>query len=289
MKLTILPFTAALLAAATCLPMAASAQVETREGIALQDQIAELRQELQAMQQNQQVGGPPQAAPQYQGAPLAPGQYGDTAAELVVRVSALEEQNRQLQGRVDDLTNQLQRQHDDLSKQVSDLAFKLGQGGSQPANPPDAGLGAGSDAAAEPASRPPLPRPAAPPVRRTPELALREGNAALVRRDYGAAEAAAREVLASRSARGTDAQLLLARAEGGQHEFKAAAADYYQAYNRAPKSPSAPVALLGVSYSLIGLNDNRDACEALSKLSVEFPGAARASVAGARKRAGCGK
>ena len=184
---------------------------------------------------------------------------------------------------MDDLTNQLQRQHDDLSKQISDLAFKLGQGGSQPASSGDAGLGD----AAQPQAAPP-PRPAAPPVRRTPELALREGNAALVRRDYGAAEAAAREVLASRSARGTDAQLLLARAEGGQHEFKAAAADYYQAYNRAPKSASAPVALLGVSYSLIGLNDTRDACEALAKLSVEFPGAARASVAGARKRAGCG-
>ncbi len=288
MKLTILPATAALLVAATWLPVAASAQVETREGIALQDQIAELRQELQAVQQNQQAGGGggAPAAPQYQAPPPGPGQYGDTAAELVVRVSALEEQNRQLQGRVDDLTNQLQRQHDDLSKQVSDLAFKLGQGGSQPASTGDAGLGAAPDAV-PPQAAPP--RPAAPPVRRTPELALREGNAALVRRDYAAAEAAAREVLATRSARGTDAQLLLARAEGGQHEFKAAAADYYQAYNRAPKSPSAPVALLGVSYSLIGLNDNRDACEALAKLSVEFPGAARASVAGARKRAGCGK
>ncbi len=288
MKLTILPLTAALLLAAICLPMAASAQVETREGIALQDQIAELRQELQAVQQNQQAGGSAQAQPQYQAQPPAPGQYGDTAAELVVRVSALEEQNRQLQGRVDDLTNQLQRQHDDLSKQVSDLAFKLGQGGSQPASTGDAGLGAAADGAA-PQSAPAPSRPAPPPVRRTPELALRDGNAALARRDYNAAEAAAREVLATRSARGTDAQLLLARAEGGQHEFKAAAADYYQAYNRAPKSPSAPVALLGVSYSLIGLNDNRDACEALSKLSVEFPGAARASVAAARKRAGCGK
>ncbi len=41
---------------------------------------------------------------------------------------------------------------------------------------------------------PPAPQ-AAPPVRRTPELAIQDGNAALARHDYTAAEAAAHEVL----------------------------------------------------------------------------------------------
>ena len=49
------------------------------------------------------------------------------------------------------------------------------------------------------------------------------------------------------------------------------------------------VALLGVANTLIALNDSRDACQALAKLTVEFPGAAKAGVASARKRAGCGK
>ena len=261
----------------------AAAQVDSREGIALQNQIAELRQELQILQQNQQNGGqvqsslaPPQPdqAPQYQ---QPPGGGGDTAAQLVVRVGALEEQNRTLQGRVDELTNQLQHDHDDLTKQIGDLAFKMGQAPS------------GAPSAAEPPPAAAQSRPTAPPpVRRTPEMALHEGNVALARRDYAAAEAAAREALAGHTARTTDAQFLLARAEAGQRDYKQAAADFYQAYNHAPRSPTAPVALLGVANTLIALNDSRDACQALAKLSAEFPGAQKASVSGARKRAGCG-
>ncbi len=266
----------------------AGAQVETREGIALQNQIAELRQELQTVQQNQQSGGlapsnlgppPGESAPQYQ--PSGPGGGGDTAAQLVVRVSALEEQNRTLQGRVDDLTNQVQHDHDDLAKQIGDLAFKLGQapaGGSAPA----------AESFAEPTTQA-APVAVPKPVHRTPELALREGNAALARRDYPAAEAAAREALAGHSPRTTDAQFLLARAEAGQHDYKQAAADFYQAYNHAPRSPTAPIALLGVANTLIALNDDRDACQALAKLSVEFPGAQKAGVASSRKRASCGR
>jgi TolA-binding protein len=276
------------------LPGVAHAQMESREAIALQNQIAELRQEIQIMQQTQQTGGPapspymppqpyqpPAEAGQGQGAPP---QGSDTAAELVVRVGTLEEQNRQLQGRVDDLTNQLQRQHDDLAKQISDLAFKMQNGGGAAPDP-------GAAPAAPPqASMAPPPRPAPPPAaHRTPEMALREGNAALARRDYAAAEAAAREALRGHGPHAVDAQFLLARAEGGEHQYKAAAADFYQAYNHAPKSSTAPVALLGVANALIALNDNRDACEALAKLTVEFPGAAKTGVSSARKRASCGR
>ncbi len=283
------PVTLLLAGAALCATMVppVSAQVDSREGIALQNQIAELRQELQAVQQSrEQPGGAPQGyIPQQPG-----GAVGDTAAELVVRVGTLEEQNRQLQGRVDDLSNQLQRQHDELSKQIGDLAFKLGQGGAAPAALAPA---TEENAGQAPATATPrAPPPAAAPVRRTPELALREANAAMARHDYAAAASAAREALASgRGATAGSAQFVLARAEGGQHEYKEAAADFYQAYNHAPKSPTAPVALLGVANSLIAMGDQRDACQALAKLSAEFPGAAgvKAGAAGARKRAACGR
>ena len=264
----------------------ARAQVDSREGIALQNQIAELRQELQQVQQSQGGG---QVAPSY-APPQGQGAGGDTAAALVVRVGALEEQNRLLQGRVDDLANQVQRQHDELSKQLADLSFKLGQGGggaqgSVPGEP-------AASAPQQDVARPVGPPPAAAQVRRTPELALREGSAALARRNYPAAAAAAREVLGNgHGVATTSAQLLLARAEGGQGQYKEAAADYYQAYNHAPRSPNAPVALLGVANSLIAMGDARDACQALSKLSAEFPGAAgvKAGAASARKRAACGR
>src|SRR5579875_3547575 len=89
----------------------ALAQVESREGIALQNQILELRQEVQQLQSNGPAPAPSAPMPQAEGVP-APA--GDVAAQLVVRVSALEEQVRDLQGKVDDLQNQLQRQNDTL-------------------------------------------------------------------------------------------------------------------------------------------------------------------------------
>jgi len=281
--------------------VAAHAQLDSREAIDLQNQIAELRQELQNMQSAQQTGNqaPPTYAPQPEPAysqqmpPAGGGSSGsgDVAAELVVRVSALEEQVRDLQGKVDDLTNQLQRQHDDLTKQIGDLEFKLGQGGSAPAGAdlsqsPDPS-GAGLSPAPKPASAPP------PPTHRTAEMILKEGNAALARRDYAAAASAAREALAgSRGPRQTDAEFLLARAEGGQGNYKESAADYFKAYQRAPKSPTGQVALLGVANALLGMNDPKDACQALAKLGAEYPRAPaeiKTNASSARRRAGCSK
>ena len=280
----------------------AFAQIDSREGIALQNQILELRQEIQQLGSGAQQSAPPQQEPQY--APpvgAQPGQNGDTVAQLVVRVSALEEQMRQLQGRVDDISNQLQRQNDALTKQIGDLAFKLGQGGAASSGA-QTSPGPDSDGtqlvspgepplSANPGRNPPPPQAMKPPMKRPPEIALREGNAALARRDYTAAAAAAQEVISSgKSVRGTDAQLLLARAESGQHNYRQAAADFYDAYNRSPRSPQAPAALLGVANSLIALNDGKDACQALAKLGAEFPnppGGVKASAARARKQAAC--
>jgi len=278
---------------ALCLPgRVAYAQMDSREAIDLQNQIAGLRQELQMMQSAQQSGGQaPQAyapAPAPYGAqPGAGGGGNDTAAEMVVRVSGLEEQVRTLQGKVDDLTNQLQRQHDDLGKQIGDLEFKLGQGGG--------GSPGGLSGGAPPGGPPPVPQPQPVlPAHRTAEMALREGNNAFARRDFAAAAAAAREVLDSGHAgpRTMDAQFLLARAEGGQGQFKESAADYYKAYSRAPRSSTAPAALLGVANSLMALNDKTDACQALAKLGAEFPqasGTVKQNASAARKRAGCGR
>ena len=291
MKLTTLLLTAAF--ASASLP--AAAQVDSREGIALQNQILELRQQLQQLGAGVPVQ--PQSQPQRypqpydQGQPpqsQGPIQGGDTAAQLVVRVSALEEQMRQLQGRVDDISNALQRQNDQLSKQIGDLAFKLGQGGAAGGVSPQPDQFGGPPPESTPALSPPLPKA---PAKRPPEVALREGNAALARRDYAAATAAAQEVMADgKPTRLMDAQMLLARAESGQHQYRQSAADFYQAYNHAPKSGQAPVALLGVANALVALNDPKDACQALAKINAEFPNpppGVRAGAASIRKHASC--
>ncbi len=258
--------------------MPAWAQLDSRDAIALQNQILELRRDMQTQRQGGGGGGGGASRPATPG-----GESNDLLPALLDRVATLEDQQRQLRGQVDQLRNQMQRQSDDLSKQIADLSFQVQNSGGAPARPPppsssrgDA-LGSGSLGAATP--------------RRTPELAMQDGNAALARRDYPAAAAAAREVLAMpRTPRAVDAQFLLAQSEAGQRNYASAAPDFYDAYSRSRTGSRAQDALLGVANSLIALNDKRSACDALDKLRTEFPqprADIREAVSGARQRAGC--
>jgi TolA-binding protein len=264
------------------------AQMDSREGIQLQNEILALQRDIQVLQQQFQGGAPPR---QYQSAPSPDGSTGGLTAQLLDRVSTLEDQVRDLRGQVDRLTNQQQRQAEDFSKQIADMSFAMqNQGGPGPAprqpppqSPPPSDLGASR------LGGPPTP-PLTGPTPRTPEVAMQEGNAALARRDYPAAEAAAREVLAKRGPRQIDAQFLLAQAEMGQRNYQQAAPDFYDAYNRSRTGPHASDSLLGVANALIGVGDKTSACEALAKLRAEFPqprADVREAELGARQRAGC--
>ncbi len=259
----------------------ARAQLESREAISLQNQILELRHELE---QSQGAGGAPVAPPiagggGSSGEQPAGGDLSGIAPQLLDRVQTLEGQVRDLRGELDQLSNQVQQQNAALSKQVGDLGFALQQahggagppapsGGGAPGQAPDADPGAAPTLAL-----PPVGRSQPPPVtRRTPESSLAAGNAALARRDYGGAEANAREVLSGpRGPRQIDAQFLLGQSLAGQRQYQQAAVAYYDAYNRAPHSGRAPDALLGVSASLLALGDKPAACQALAKLHAEFP------------------
>ncbi len=294
---------------ALCGPMAARAQsqIDSREGIALENQILELKQELSQLQQLQvQAQGPqsslPPPSPEGGGQMMAPatgaGGTSDITAQLLVRVSALEDQLRSMHGRLEELASAQQRDHDELSKQIGDLAFKLNPAGSAPAPgapqsdtsgaaPADTGPAAGMDLSTK---APPPPPP--PPAHVTAEVALKQGNAALARRDYPAAEAAARTVLAMpRGPHAADAQYLLARALNGQHQYKASAASFFAVYKASPRAPRGAEGLLGVANAMLGLEDTRDACEALAKFNAEFPHAdsvLRAAATSIRKRGHCG-
>lgn len=254
--------------------------MDSREGIALQNQILELRRDLQTLQA--QRGGGYVPAP----VPRGGGGGSEITAQLLDRIQTLEDDVRSLHGRLDELQNAQQRSQAALQKQLDDLNFKLGNGAPAPSTfatptltPPPTALNA------PPAS------PAGP-VRRPPELAMQEGNAALARRDYPMAEAAAREVLATapKSPRSADAQFLLAQALTGKKDYQGAAIAYDDAYNRARTGPRAPDALLGVANALLMLNDRPAACASIDKLRAEFPGAradVREGAAAIRGRAGC--
>jgi TolA-binding protein len=290
---------------AVSVPLApALAQVDSREGIALQNQIAELRQELQGLRDQiarnpQGSGGSSLGA--YQPPPTAgDGAPNDLIAQLLGRVQRLEDEVRSLRGRVDEVDNARERQAEDFNKQIGDLNFKIdgaagGAGATPPApgrppalSPPPGNLAAQAPGTGNPGDVPPV--PPAPPPKRTPEMLLQEGNAALARKDYPAAEAAAKTVIAAGGPKTVDAQYLLARAAYGKRDFSSAAVAYDDTYNRSKTGAHAQDALLGLAASLDAIAEKRAACQTLDKLAAEFPSMRadlKVPVATLRRDAGC--
>jgi len=277
-----------------CLAAApAQAQLDSREAIQLQNQIAELRRDVAGLRDQISRGGSStlgsnRAAP----APVSSSSgSSDISAALLDRIAQLEDQVRRLQGRVDEVDNARQRQGDDLKKDLDDLNFKLGNAPAAAPAAPAANLQPAKPLNA-PASTAAVPAAAAPSaVRRTPELAMQEGNAALARRDYSAAEAAAKEVLTfPKSPRAYDGQFLLAQAQAGKKDFQGAAVAYDDTYNKSRTGAHAQDALVGLANSLTALNEKRAACATLDKLRAEFPtprADLKDSIAGARTKAAC--
>ena len=344
---------------------AAHAQMDSRDAIALQNQILELRHQLQVMQDQMASGalaprgGPDGGYPGYGGGRQSPA-GNDLVPQLLSRVQGLEEEVRRLRGQLDDLQNTSQREYQDLDKQLGDLKFRLGQPGGTgglaapgPASAPSAAPPPSSLAAtpgyAEPVSPAysppgsgtpayvpgypytpqsytppvygaPVPSPstsslgtvpAAPPTAtrgaattpapsggaspaaaaapRAPERAIQEGYADLARRDYAAAEVAAKEVLQNNrtSPRAYDAQFLLARALEGKRDYAQAAIAFDDTYNRSRTGTHAQDALLGLASSLNAIGEKRAACETLAKISREFPNARPDDVRNLRTRYAC--
>jgi TolA-binding protein len=259
----------------------AGAQMDSREGIALQNQILQLRQEMEQLRR----GGGGSSLPPPASSRSGSGGGSELVGSLLDRVNTLEAEVSRLRGRVDVLENQNRRLREDFEKYQGDMEFRLGQG-------------TGGGGAAAPAPARPAAPPAAPPVTstgapppRTPDRALSEGNAALSRRDHAAAEAAAREVLASRSgAHAVAAQMLLADALSGKRDFANAAIAYNAAYTRARTGPRAPEALIGLANSFQGLGNKREACDTLDDLRSQFPNLRpplATQAAAARQRSQC--
>lgn len=192
---------------------------------------------------------------------------GNLVLQLLERVNTLEEQTRDMRGQIDQLNNQVQQQNATLSKQIADMNFAMqnGHGG--------ASGGAASAASTAAAGAAPLASAdGAAPAKRTAADILKDGNAALLRQDYTAAQADAQQVLSGpKSVRQIDAQYLLAQSLAGQKQYRQSALAYYDTYNRSPHGARAPSALLGVAATLVALGDKASACQALDKLSSEFP------------------
>jgi TolA-binding protein len=199
-----------------------------------------------------QGGGAPIPMPS---APISP---GDLTAQLLDRIARLEEEARSLRGRADTAENQLRQAREAIQKLEGDMEFRFQQlqGGARPATP------------APPRSGQTTPPAAA----RTPAQALTQGQEALGRRDFPAAEAAAREVIAANDrARRVDANILLGQALTGRNRHQDAAVAFGDAYRGSQRGPRAPEALIGFASALASLGARQDACNALAELASNFP------------------
>jgi|BEDMetMinimDraft_2_1075160.scaffolds.fasta_scaffold02383_4 TolA-binding protein len=214
------------------LPLApARAQIESREGIALQNQIYELRHELDSIQRQlgNGAGGGSLLGGAGTSAATKPAKGGsDILPQLVDRVSTLEDEVRDLRGKLEELENTVSTQNANLNKALDDLRFRLDQ--MQGGKGAELGTGAAAGAAAGAATAAvagqaqgaggtgeglsPPPRPlgtlpagpeekkgesaaastpsaAAPPAPPKAATLLAEATTALGRKDYPAAENAA--------------------------------------------------------------------------------------------------
>jgi len=249
------------LGALALLPAAARAQVESREGITLQNQILQLRQEMEQMRARGGGGGgyvAPALPPPSRGGGGA-GSSGELIAPLLDRVNALEDEVRRLRGRADEAEFRNKALQQQVEKLQGDMDYRLTQleqgGGGAPASRP-----AAAPAAAAPAGgnlAPPAAAPARPaaPAANTQDAKLQQGDDLLAKRD-----------------------------------FQNAALAYDDAYRRNRKSAQAPEALIGLATAFNGFGAKREACQTLDQLNSEFPrlsGPLSQRAAQARQRSGC--
>lgn len=304
--LTLIPLLA-LLAAAP-----AFGQIESREGIALQNQIQELRRDIQALQGRggggSALGAPTPLAPPSSSAPLAGGQQ-ELLTRLLERVSALETELRLLRGRSEETQNALSELKAVVEKNQADVDFRLqeleGGGARRPAQPRPPAAQAPAQPPAQPSAQPSaqprgqaaLPRPpsapAQAPASRSQAQILTAAQQALQRRDWATAEREAQAFIASypRDARVGEAYQIRAQALSGRGEHMQAALAYDDARSRTTDRAKRQEILLGLGRSLGAINERDSACEVFRQLASDFATDMRADVREAmqreRTRLGC--
>ena len=105
-------------------PRPASAQIESREGIALQNQLLQLRQELEALRRSGAGGS---ALPPPSATAPRPAASGDIVQSLLERVQRMEEELRSVRGRAEQAEFRERQLRERVEKLEGDLDFRLQQ------------------------------------------------------------------------------------------------------------------------------------------------------------------
>jgi tol-pal system protein YbgF len=259
----------------------------------------------------------------------------DTAEQLAVRMSRMEDQMRQLMGQVEELTHEVQLLRNGATEKKSGALV------SPDAAPVEAAQAGGQDSlqiedtqqtsvdetqvasarkaapkpqvlgASEPAAQPGdggfegqvLVAPGGETVQdangiatvaladETPESLYERSNESLLRRRFDDAEAGFNKFLQTypdHSLAGS-ARYWLGEAFYSQGDYRKAAQNFLQGYQKYPKSRRAPDSLLKLGLSLDRLGQKQQACAALGAVGSEFPKAVEAKKRAQTEfdRAGC--
>jgi tol-pal system protein YbgF len=254
------------------------------------------------------------------------GPPGQAALETEMRMNALEDQMRQLTGRIEELTNTVNQLKTQLDRQQSDtdLRFNQLQGGAPP--PAAASDGAANAAVADlpPQLKPPqgagadLSQPAsrsgdlgalaspggAPAPTQTaaagagalpaggPQEQYNYAMGLLTQANYPAAEQAMKAFVERfpKDALAGNAQYWLGETYYVRKDYGDAATAFAQGYEKYPKSPKAADDLLKLGMSLTALNQKPDACKAYARLQRDFPAPPQSikdRLGSEKQRAGC--
>ncbi len=277
------------LSALFVMPATAWAQplVQSQEGIALQNQIDQLQQQVQQLQSGAQNNGgsalggsapPPAVAPSGgDGTPMA----GGVVAGLLTQVQQLQAQVQALSGKVDELQNEVDTQNAQTQKQIGDLNFRV-TGSATPGAAPGAPAGAPAtpgqpQALTPPAGAPPVQAapPAAPPVASSsdPKTQLHNAVAAYGAKNYSTSAALAGALVKSnpQAPEAYRAQYLVAQSYAASGHAQDAAIAYDNTYNMNRSGAYAPQSLLGLASSLQAIGANDEACSTLASLNSQFP------------------
>jgi TolA-binding protein len=278
-------FTSAVFLSALFVMPAAWAQplVQSQEGIALQNEIDQLQQQVQQLQSGAQNNGGsalgggsapvPPPAPADNGAPVA----GGVVAGLLTQVQQLQSQVQALNGKVDELQNEVDTQNAQTQKQIGDLNFRV-TGSATPGAAPPAGAPPGTpgqpQALTPPPSAPPMqaaPPPAA--MSSDPKTQLHNAVAAYGAKDYSTAAALAAALVKSnpQAPEAYRAQYLMAQSYAASGRSQDAAIAFDNTYNMNRGGAYAPQSLLGLASSLQAIGANDEACSTLSSLDSQFP------------------
>ncbi|MUG34259.1 hypothetical protein [Commensalibacter sp. ESL0382] len=190
--------------------------------------------------------------------------------DLVSRINNLEDQQRVMRGEIDDLSNQLKTQNDLVNKKIDDMNFAAGRGGASDGSSDDVV----TDSKSEVSKKSSISDDSGTIKSVKPETGstLKDGQQALLNGNFQIAESIAQKILSTpEGAKSPSARYLLAQAQAGQGNFKASSVNYYAVYKNFPKSPKAPSALLGVGYLMLKNGKVQEACQAVSLLHSKYP------------------